>query len=105
MRKIKSWLRPFLPESVWTFLRFNWYRITKGSRFAMNDLDRRLEPYLFSSDGFYVELGVNDGFSQSNTFFLERKGWSGILVEPCPNLFFEALYYRGPMCHGIYPFF
>lgn len=108
MTKIKNSLRPFLPESVWTFFRFCWYRIIKGSRFAINDLDRKLEPYLNFCNGFYVELGVNDGFSQSNTFFLEKKGWSGILVEPCPNLFFEAHHYRGKrnkiFCNACVPF-
>src|SRR5207248_1270594 len=30
---------------------------------------------------------ANDGFSQSNTYFLERfLGWSGILVEAIPEL-------------------
>lgn len=108
MNAIKRWLRPLLPESIWTFFRFYWYRITKFSRFAINDLDRKLEAYLDGSNGFYVELGVNDGFSQSNTFYLESKGWSGILVEPCPNLFFEAQYYRRKrnkvFCNACVPF-
>lgn len=36
--------------------------------------------------GFYVEIGANDGFTLSNTVYLEEKfGWSGILVEPNPR--------------------
>ena len=33
--------------------------------------------------GFYIELGANDGITQSNTAFFEKtKKWSGILIEP-----------------------
>lgn len=34
------------------------------------------------NDGFFVEVGANDPENRSQTFFLERKGWRGILVEP-----------------------
>jgi FkbM family methyltransferase len=34
-------------------------------------------------DGFFVELGANDGLTQSNTAFFEKeRGWKGILIEP-----------------------
>lgn len=37
---------------------------------------------------FYVEIGANDGVSQSNTKYLELyDGWKGILIEPIPNVF------------------
>lgn len=36
--------------------------------------------------GFFVEVGANDGFTISNTIYLEEKfGWRGILVEPNPR--------------------
>jgi len=32
--------------------------------------------------GFFLEIGANDGFTHSNTVYLEREfGWNGILVE------------------------
>ena len=34
-------------------------------------------------DGFYIELGGNDGLTQSNTAFFEfYRNWKGILIEP-----------------------
>jgi FkbM family methyltransferase len=42
---------------------------------------------LLGDGGVFVEAGANDGFRQSNTYYLERfHGWSGVLVEPIPEL-------------------
>lgn len=58
------------------------------SKPALYGLDDRLARHLGFEGGFYIECGANDGFSQSNTYFLERfRGWSGLLVEPVPSLF------------------
>jgi FkbM family methyltransferase len=56
------------------------------SRPALNDLERKLARYL-PRVGVFVEAGANDGFRQSNTYHLERfEGWTGLLVEPIPEL-------------------
>ncbi len=35
--------------------------------------------------GFFVELGAYDGFSESNTFVMEKRyGWDGLCIEPNP---------------------
>lgn len=58
------------------------------SRPALNGIDHKLQKYLSYTDGFFVEAGANDGFAQSNTYYLERfLGWHGILVEPIPELY------------------
>jgi FkbM family methyltransferase len=55
---------------------------------ALHDLDRELEQYLPEKEGFFVEAGANDGYLQSNTYYLERfKGWRGVLIEPIPELY------------------
>ena len=54
---------------------------------AMHEMDRKLERHLTPGGGFFVEAGGNDGYTQSNTYALERRhGWSGILIEPVPEL-------------------
>jgi FkbM family methyltransferase len=57
------------------------------SRPALYGMADRLERYLDRAPGFFVEAGANDGFDQSNTYHLERQlGWTGLLVEPVPEL-------------------
>jgi FkbM family methyltransferase len=36
--------------------------------------------------GFFVEVGANDPKKDSQSFHLEEAGWTGILVEPLPEL-------------------
>lgn len=39
-------------------------------------------------NGFFIEVGANDGKTHSNTFFFEEtRKWSGICVEPLPDKF------------------
>jgi len=55
-------------------------------------LDEKIEYYLPHENGFYVELGANDGISQSNTLYFERhKNWKGVLVEPSPHNYLKWL--------------
>jgi FkbM family methyltransferase len=36
-------------------------------------------------DGFFLDVGSADGFVDSNTWALERRGWTGICVDPFPT--------------------
>jgi len=55
---------------------------------GLNDLDEKLAKYLNYRNGVFVEAGANDGYTQSNTFFLEKGlRWQGVLVEGIPELF------------------
>jgi FkbM family methyltransferase len=41
-------------------------------------------------DGYFLEIGGGDGFSNSNTFVLEKYfNWDGILVEPDPDQYLK----------------
>jgi hypothetical protein len=40
----------------------------------------------FKRGGVFVEAGVTDGVTKSNTYVLEKQfGWTGIVVEPAPH--------------------
>lgn len=81
-----SCARP-LRQCVKTWRRriFERFGSDRYSRFALNDLDRKLEKYLSWRNGTFIEAGANDGLTQSNTYWFERfRGWRGLLVEPIP---------------------
>ncbi len=62
------------------------------SRPALKNIDRKLEKYLSYHNGFFIEVGANDGFNQSNTYYFERfRGWTGILVEGIPELYEQCI--------------
>jgi FkbM family methyltransferase len=53
----------------------------------MPGLETRLVPEFFGGGkGFFVEVGANDPHERSQTWHLEQAGWTGILIEPQPDL-------------------
>jgi FkbM family methyltransferase len=54
-------------------------------------MDKRLAELLGHQPGVFFEAGAHDGYTQSNTYFLERyRGWRGVLVEAIPELHAKA---------------
>jgi len=46
-------------------------------------IDLKLDAIFNKENGYFIELGANDGLSQSNTARFEfYKNWTGILIEP-----------------------
>ncbi|MDR2410233.1 MAG: FkbM family methyltransferase [Bacteroidales bacterium] len=48
--------------------------------------------YIFfeaKKNGFYVDIGANDGKFISNTYCFEKLGWEGVCIEPQPDIFEE----------------
>ena len=86
MSSWKSKGRRFLVES-----RRNIYERLGSSRFSrpgLAGLDRRIERWVDFDGGCFIEAGANDGFNQSNTYYLARfRGWRGLLIEPVPELY------------------
>ncbi len=40
------------------------------------------------NNGFFVDIGAHDGLTFSNSYFFEKeRGWSGVCVEPIPEIF------------------
>lgn len=82
LRLIKNYLLERFPRKC---------RSRKSIRPALNDLDQKLEKYLNFDRGFFIEAGANDGYTQSNTYYLEKqRRWKGILVEGIPELYEKA---------------
>jgi FkbM family methyltransferase len=66
------------------FERLGSERFAKPANLGLEDA---LLPYLPDRPGVFFEAGANDGYTQSNTYWLERRrGWSGVLVEGIPEL-------------------
>lgn len=54
-------------------------------------LDIKLDNIIKKTGGFFIELGANDGITQSNTAFFEfYRGWNGILIEPSPEKYIQC---------------
>ncbi|TRU31484.1 MAG: FkbM family methyltransferase [Microcystis aeruginosa Ma_QC_B_20070730_S2] len=71
------------------------FGISRYSRPSLFEIDRKLEQYFNYRNGFFIEVGANDGFNQSNTYYFEQfKGWKGILVEGIPELYQQCLLER-----------
>lgn len=67
------------------YLRFRVPYLNKLSRryFSINQIDSQLEKIIRRENGFYCELGANNGIRQSNTAHFEfYKNWKGVLIEP-----------------------
>jgi FkbM family methyltransferase len=66
------------------FERLGSERFAKPANLGLEDA---LLPFLPDRPGVFFEAGANDGYTQSNTYWLERcRGWSGVLVEGIPEL-------------------
>jgi FkbM family methyltransferase len=50
------------------------------------DEQQLIREFFDGASGFFVEVGANHPYSGSQSWHLEQRGWSGILVEPLPEL-------------------
>jgi FkbM family methyltransferase len=86
----KSELVPPIALRLKSFLSREFLR--NGST-GLNRLDLKLiEVIKPGRNGYFVELGANDGIQQSNTYKLQRHfGWTGLLIEPSPKRYVECV--------------
>ena len=89
----KNFFKKLLPDNIIFF--FKKRTILKKKYFSLNELDKKISKYLNYENGYYVELGANDGISQSNTLHFELyKNWKGILIEPIKTKYQQCIQIR-----------
>lgn len=70
-------------STIWLINKISVFRY-----FALNSIDFEIEQILNYDNGYFIEIGANNGVNQSNTLYFEKfRGWSGLLIEPHPKLF------------------
>ena len=91
---IKNFVKKIVGLELYQHLRLwrDYRRHYKTGFFGRYGIDKVLEEKLPHSNGFYVELGANDGAKESNSYYFElNKGWKGVLIEPAPNLYLSCV--------------
>lgn len=83
-------------KKIFKYWRLRAHMALGGEPFtSTKGFDRTMLRYLPKRPGYFVEAGCNDGFTNSDTFYLEQRlGWSGLLIEPVPQLATMAKRYR-----------
>ena len=88
-----KFLKKIIPENILFFLKKKFF--SEKQYFGLNKLDKKVLKYLNYNRGFFVELGANDGISQSNTLHFEKyKNWKGILIEPIKFKYDQCVSFR-----------
>lgn len=106
--KIKYWLYRKFPS--WTNFLFRKKRkgfsikthveIPYHSQYGQ---DKIINERIFGSkkNGFFVDIGANDGITGSNTYFFEKElSWKGVCIEPQPDIFKKLAKNRKSECHN-----
>jgi len=45
----------------------------------------------YKTNGVFVEIGANDGFTGSFTYNLAKIGWNGLYCEPVPSIYYQCV--------------
>lgn len=49
-------------------------------------------------NGYYIDIGANNGITASNTKMFEELGWNGICIEPNPDIYQQLIKNRKCIC-------
>ena len=91
MNNFKIILKKLCPPLLWNFLK-TLKNKSNGKYYGQNQLDEKIETFVNFDNGFFVELGANDGINLSNTYYFEKyRGWNGVLIEPIGQKYLECI--------------
>lgn len=91
----------FLVRIVFLFLCFTAARTEGQQFFSQFGQDQYVFENFFKEKrgGVFVDIGAHDGINLSNTCFFERSmGWTGICIEPIPEVFAQLRANRNCIC-------
>lgn len=77
------------------------WKIRKRLFFSQCRQDEWINKHIFKNklNGVFVDIGAHDGKSLNNTFFFEKTlHWSGICIEPMPEIFPSLQHNRNCIC-------
>lgn len=57
-----------------------------STHLSQEDEERLIRAQLGEGQGFFVEVGAHDPREGSQTWHLENAGWTGVLIEPQPDM-------------------
>lgn len=91
---------------LFTFNVANAYEYPKpiAGYYSQKGQDKFLNEEIFMNKrgGIFVEIGAHDGISFSNTYFFEKElDWSGICIEPNPEIFGQLTKNRKCYCEQV----
>ncbi|MCL2295445.1 MAG: FkbM family methyltransferase [Spirochaetes bacterium] len=78
-------------------------KMTTGVDFY-GQVNQDMIAYMFfggKKEGFFVDVGANDGKTINNTLIFEKLGWQGICVEPLPDIFNKLRANRHCDCYNV----
>jgi FkbM family methyltransferase len=82
---IKRIIKKLLPKKLRGYIEKKFKKF-----YAANSLDIKMLEFINYDNGYYIEVGANDGIRQSNTlYFEENKTWKGLLIEPLKDKFLQ----------------
>lgn len=87
MKQIKNAIRKMIPQKIKEFVAYHPANSFGKLTFSQEGEDVLLNRIFYNiEDGFFVDVGANHPYRFSNTYRLYTRGWSGINIEPNPEL-------------------
>ena len=87
MRMIKNWIRKSIPDRIKKFVSYSddvEYGTISFSQFGEDMILRNF--FLGKTNGFYIDIGAHHPIRYSNTWYFYKLGWSGINIDPLPDI-------------------